>query len=112
MRRPLSLHVWLGFALALAMAVPALAGLAAWGAAGRWQAGREAHRRDQAVAVLRTAQLDTPAHRDAVLRSLAALGVEAQLGPTAAETKIADVTEPKVADAWRPRWPWPTSRSC
>jgi hypothetical protein len=50
MRRPLSLHVWLGFALALAMAVPALAGLAAWGAAGWWQAGREAHRRDQAVA--------------------------------------------------------------
>ena len=34
MRRPLSLHVWLGFALALAIAVPALAGLAAWAAAG------------------------------------------------------------------------------
>ena len=112
MRRPLSLHVWLALALALAMAVPALAGLAAWGAAGRWQAGREAHRRDRAVAVLRTAQLDTPAHRDAVLRSLAALGVEAQLGPTAAETKIADVTSPRSPTPWRPRWPWPTSRSC
>jgi len=99
MRRPLSLHVWLGFALALAMAVPALAGLAAWGAAGWWQAGREAHRRDQAVAVLRSAQLDTPAHRDALLRRLAALGVEAQLGPTAAETKAVDVTDAKVVDA-------------
>jgi hypothetical protein len=50
MRRPLSLHVWLGLAFALAMAVPALAGLAAWAAAGSWQAGREADRRDQAVA--------------------------------------------------------------
>jgi signal transduction histidine kinase len=99
MRRPLSLHVWLGFALALAIAVPALAGLAAWGAAGWWQAGREAHRRDQAVAVLRGAQLDTPAHRDALLRRLAALGVEAQLGPTAAETKAVDVADAKVADA-------------
>src|SRR3954452_6527166 len=94
MRRPLSLHVWLGFALALAMAVPALAGLAAWGAAGRWQEAREAHRRDQAVALLRTAELDTPTHRDAVLRGLAALGVEAQLGPTGAKSKVVDVTDP------------------
>jgi signal transduction histidine kinase len=98
MRRPLSLHVWLGFALALAMAVPALAGLAAWGATGRWQEGREAHRRDQALGVLRTAQLDSRAHRDAVLRGLAALRVEAQLGPAGAPTKIADVDR-KVADA-------------
>jgi signal transduction histidine kinase len=103
MRRPLSLHVWLGFALALAMAVPALAGLAAWAAAGSWQAGREAHRRDQAVAMLRTAQLDTPAHRNAVLHGLAALGVEAQLGPTGAQTKIADVTERKPGDASNPK---------
>jgi signal transduction histidine kinase len=106
MRRPLSLHVWLGFALALAMAVPALAGLAAWAAAGSWQASREAHRRDQAVAVLRTAQLDTPADRDAVLHGLAALGVEAQLGPTGAQTKLADVdrkvADPKVAGATKP----------
>ena len=48
---------------------PALAGLAAWAAAGAWQAGRERHRRDQAVAVLRTAQLDTAAHRDAARAS-------------------------------------------
>jgi signal transduction histidine kinase len=91
--------VWLAFALALAMAVPALAALAAWGAAGSWQAGREAHRRAQAVAVLRTARLDTPAHRDAVVRDLTALGVEAQLGPTGAEAKIAGITDRKVADA-------------
>jgi signal transduction histidine kinase len=99
MRRPLSLHVWLGFALALAMAVPARAGLAAWGAAGSWQAGREAHRREQAVGVLRTAELDTAAHRDALVRRLAALGVEAQLSPSAAEAKVVDVTDAKVADA-------------
>ncbi|MFL5215437.1 MAG: ATP-binding protein [Microvirga sp.] len=103
MRRPLSLHVWLGLAFALAMAVPALAGLAAWAAAGSWQAGREADRRDQAVAVLRTAQLDTPAHRDAVLRGLAALGVQAQLGPTGAQTKIPDAADSKVADATDPK---------
>ena len=103
MRRPLSLHVWLGFALALATAFPALAGLGAWAAAGSWQAGREAHRQDQAVAVLRTAQLDTRAHRDAVLHGLAALGVEAQLGPTGAEPKIADATDRKVADASNPK---------
>src|SRR5512133_1388685 len=103
MRRPLSLHVWLAFALALAMAFPALAGLAAWAVAGSWQAGREAHRQDQAVAVLRTARLDTRAHRDAVLHGLAALGVEAQLGPTSADTKIADATDRKVADANDPK---------
>jgi signal transduction histidine kinase len=105
MRRALSLHVWLGVALALAMAVPALASLAAWAAGGSWQAGREAHRRDQAVAVLRSAQLDTPAHRKAVLRSLAALGVEAQLGPTGAEAKLAGATDRKMADAANPTAP-------
>jgi signal transduction histidine kinase len=109
MRRPLSLHVWLGFALALTMAVPALAGLAAWAAAGSWQAGREAHRRDQAVAVLRTAQLDTPAQRDALLHGLAALGVEAQLAPTGAEAKIAGATDRKVADAANPTAPAATN---
>jgi signal transduction histidine kinase len=95
MRRPLSLHVWLAVALALVIAVPALAGLAAWAGAGRWQAGREAHRRDQAIAVLRTAALDTPAQRDAAARRLGALGVEAQLGPTVVDAKIA--SDPKIA---------------
>ena len=95
MRRPLSLHVWLAVALALVIAVPALAGLAAWAGAGRWQAGREAHRLDQAVAVLRTAALDTPAQRKAVSSRLGALGVEAQLAPTVVDAKIA--TDPKFA---------------
>ena len=89
MRRPLSLHVWLAVALALVIAVPALVGLTAWAAAGWWQAGREADRRDQAVAVLRTAKLDTAEQRDAITHRLAALGVEAQLGPTVADAKAA-----------------------
>jgi signal transduction histidine kinase len=89
MRRALSLRVWLGVALALVIAVPALAGLGAWAAAGRWQAGREADRRDQAVAVLSTAALETPAQREAVSRRLGALGVEAQLGPAVAGVKPA-----------------------
>jgi signal transduction histidine kinase len=98
MGRPRSLHVWLAVALALVVAVPALAGLGAWAAAGRWQAGREAHRRQQAVAVLRTATLDTPAQRDAVARRLAALGVEAQLAPTVADAKaVVDGADPKLA---------------
>jgi signal transduction histidine kinase len=98
MRRRLSLHVWLGVALALVIAVPALAGLAAWAAAGRWQAGREAHRRDRAVAVLRTAPLDTPAQRETVARRLGALGVEAELGPAVADAKAAiDGADPKTA---------------
>jgi signal transduction histidine kinase len=103
MRRALSLHVWLAFALALAVAVPALAGLAAWAAAGRWQAGREDHRLNEAVAVLRTARLDTPARSAALLRHLSALGVEAQLGPTGGETKIANATDRKVAGATDPK---------
>jgi signal transduction histidine kinase len=98
MRRRLSLHVWLAVALALVIAVPALAGLAAWATAGRWQAGREAHRRDQAVAVLRAATLDGPAQREAVSRRLAALGVEAELGPTVFDAKPAiDGADGKVA---------------
>ena len=38
---------------------------------------------------LRTAALDTPAEREAVARRLGALGVEAQLGPTVVDAKIA-----------------------
>jgi signal transduction histidine kinase len=91
MRRALSLHVWLGLALALVIAVPVLAGVAAWAAAGRWQTGRETERRDAAVAVLRGAELKIPAQRDAVSRRLTALGVEAQLAPPIADAKtVAD----------------------
>ena len=97
MRRALSLHVWLAVALALAIAVPVLAGLAAWAAGGQWQAGREAHLRDQAVAVLRTASLDTAAQREAISSRLAALGVEAQLSPTVLDAKAAvDGADPKA----------------
>jgi HAMP domain/His Kinase A (phospho-acceptor) domain len=102
MRRALSLHVWLGFALALAIAVPALAGLAAWAAAGRWQAGREGHHRDEAVAVLRTAQLDTADQRDAVARRLAALGVRAQLAHSVPDVKVAPDVAAKIALAGKP----------
>jgi signal transduction histidine kinase len=98
MRRPLSLHVWLALALAIAIAVPALAGLAAWAAAGRWQAAREGHHRDQAVAVLRASRLDTAPEREAVARRLGALGVEAELGPTVRDAGAAvDGADPKAA---------------
>ncbi len=89
MGRPRSLHVWLAVALALVIAVPALAGLGAWAATGRWQAGREAHRLDQAVAMLRTAALDTPSQRQAVARRLGTLGVEAELAPRIVDAKVA-----------------------
>jgi signal transduction histidine kinase len=102
--RTLSLHVWLALALTLAIAVPALAGLAAWGAAGRWQAGREERRESAAVEVLRGARLDTPADRAEIVRRLAALGVEAQLGPTKAaagepDAKLAVTGKPVVQTA-------------
>jgi signal transduction histidine kinase len=97
MRRALSLHVWLGLALALVIAVPALAGVAAWTATGHWQAGREAHRRDAAIAMLRDARLDTAAERAAVSRRLAALRVEAQLGPTIIEAKLGTDAQAKIA---------------
>ncbi len=102
MRRALSLHVWLGCALALAIAAPALAGLAAWAAAGRWQAGREGHRREEAVAVLRTAQLDTADQRDAVARRLAALGVRAELGRSVPDVKARAEVAAKIALAAKP----------
>jgi signal transduction histidine kinase len=87
--RRLSLHVWLGFALALVIAVPALAGLGAWTAVGRWQAGREDHTEHQALAVLDGVTLLDDDERALVVRRLAALGVEAQLGPSVDEVKTA-----------------------
>jgi signal transduction histidine kinase len=87
--RRLSLHVWLGLALALVIAVPALAGVGAWAAVGRWQAGREDHREHQALAVLDGATLLDADERDFVVGRLAALGVEAQLGPTFDDAKAA-----------------------
>jgi signal transduction histidine kinase len=87
--RRLSLHVWLGLALALVIAVPALAGVAAWAAVGDWQAGREDHRERQALAVLDGATLFDADARAVVVRRLAALGVEAQVGPSFDDAKAA-----------------------
>jgi signal transduction histidine kinase len=80
-RRALSLHVWLALALAVVIVVPALTGLGAWAVAGRWQAGREDARTRSALALVRGASLDTATGRDRVQRGLAAMGVQAQLGP-------------------------------
>jgi signal transduction histidine kinase len=101
--RALSLHVWLALALTFAIAVPAVVGLAAWGIAGRWQAGREERREQAAVAALRGARLDSAASRTDIARRLEALGVEAQLAPTIADAKAApDVRSSKVALAEKP----------
>ena len=102
MKRPLSLHVWLGLALALVVAAPAVAGAAAWAAAGSWQTGREDHREQQALAVLKGVDLKDPVERDAVRRRLTALGVEAQLGPNAMDAAVADAVSAKLALSGKP----------
>ena len=79
--RTRSLHAWLGVALALVIAVPALVGAGAWLGAGAWQHHRENTREQQARAFLRTASLDTLADREAIAARLVGLGIEAQLGP-------------------------------
>ncbi len=100
MRRSLSLHVWFGLALALVIAAPALAGVAAWAATGSWQAGREAHREHQALAALNGVNLEDPAQRDAVTRRLAALDVEARLGPNMVDARApADVAAKEALGA-------------
>jgi signal transduction histidine kinase len=96
MRRAPSLHVWLGLALAFVIAVPALAGLAAWAVAGSWQASREEHRHRQALSALRGVKLDDSAERDAVIRRLTALGVDAQLEPNPAGVKVALGCDPRL----------------
>jgi signal transduction histidine kinase len=101
MKRPLSLRTWLGLALALVVAVPALAGVAAWAAAGSWQAGREDHRERQALAALTAVDLNDPTQRDTVTHRLMKLGVEAQLGPNGLDSRAADVSA-KLALAGKP----------
>jgi signal transduction histidine kinase len=102
-RRPLSLHVWLALALAFVIAVPALAGVAAWAAAGRWEDGREHHREAQALAAVQGVNLDDPQTLVAVEQKLSALGVEAQLGPSIADAKVGlDVEKTKVALTAKP----------
>jgi signal transduction histidine kinase len=96
--RALSLHVWLALALTLAIAVPSVVGVAAWAAAGRWQAGREDGRERAALAALRGASLEEEADRAAILRRLEALGVEAELAPTIADAKAPrEIAKSRVA---------------
>jgi signal transduction histidine kinase len=101
--RALSLHVWLALALTLAIAVPSVVGVAAWAAAGRWQAGREHARERAALAVLRGANLEDEADRAAIVRRLEALGVEADLRPTMADAKAPpEIAKSKLAPAGKP----------
>jgi len=102
MKRPLSLHVWLGLALALVVAAPALAGMAAWAAAGSWQAGQEDHRERQALAVLKGVDVMDPVERDAAARRLTALGVQAQVGPSAVGANVANAVAAKLALSGKP----------
>jgi signal transduction histidine kinase len=108
-RRPLSLHVWLALALAFVIAVPALAGVAGWAAAGRWQAARADRREAQALTVLRDIDVGDPSTRTALVQKLSALGVEAQLGPSIAAAKAGfdakagvDAEKTKLALAAKP----------
>jgi signal transduction histidine kinase len=102
MKRSLSLHVWLGLALALVVAAPALAGVAAWAAAGSWQAGWENHRERQALLALKGLDVTNPLQRDAVTRRLNALGVEAQLGPNGMGADVPAAAAAKLALSARP----------
>jgi signal transduction histidine kinase len=96
--RTRSLHAWLGVALALVIAVPALVGAGAWLGAGAWQHHRENTREQQARAFLRTANLDTLADREAIAARLVGLGIEAQLGPGDFGPKSDIVDQGKVVD--------------
>jgi signal transduction histidine kinase len=102
MKRPWSLRTWLGLALAVVVAAPALAGVAAWVAASTWQAGREHHRERQALAALKDANLQDQAQRDAVTRRLTALGVQAQLGPNVAGAEVTGAASAKLALSGHP----------
>jgi signal transduction histidine kinase len=102
MKRAWSLRTWLALALAVVVAAPALAGVAAWVAAGAWQAGREDHRERQALAALTAVDLNRPAERDALTRRLMALNVEAQLGPNRLDPKTAAAVLAKLALAGKP----------
>jgi signal transduction histidine kinase len=102
MKRPRSLHVWLALALALVIAAPALAGVAAWAAAGHWQAEREAGRERRAVAAIAGASLFDGTQRATLARRLAAIGVEAQLGASEKALKVNADVSAKAAPAGKP----------
>jgi signal transduction histidine kinase len=87
--RTRSLHAWLALALAAVVVVPALIGAGTWFAVSAWQSSRESHRLAQATDVLRGASLVDETSRERISNRLAQLGVEAQLGPTALDAKVA-----------------------
>jgi signal transduction histidine kinase len=95
--RTRSLHAWLGLALALVIAVPALVGAGAWFGAAAWQHRRDSDREHRALAFLRTARLDTDAQRRTVAARLSRIGVEAQLGATDMGLKSAVVSKAGLA---------------
>lgn len=102
MKRAWSLRTWLGLGLAFVVAVPTLAGMAAWAAAGSWQAGREAHRAQEAIAAISAVNVNDAAQRDAVVSRLLALGVQAQLGPNTQKLNAAPAVSAKAALAGTP----------
>jgi signal transduction histidine kinase len=111
-RRSLSLHVWLALALAFVIAVPALAGVAGWAVAGRWQSAREDRREAQALTAVRNADFKDPASVEAIARKLSAIGVEAQLGPSVADLKATDdAVKTKLAFAAKPALITPAAES-
>jgi signal transduction histidine kinase len=95
--RTRSLHAWLGVALALVIAVPALVGAGGWLGAVAWQHHREHSREQQARELLRAAHLDTAAERSAISARLVQLGIEAELGPTLFGPKTQIVQQSKMA---------------
>jgi signal transduction histidine kinase len=100
--RALSLRTWLALALTLVAGVPALAFAGAWTAAGSWQAARERARHDRALALLRTAPVDTETQRARLAAALSRGGVEAdvRVGPFGAAdpytAKLAMVSAPEI----------------
>jgi signal transduction histidine kinase len=106
--RTRSLHAWLALALATVVVVPALVGVGAWLATSAWQSAREASRVSDARAALSGVDVKSEQDRSRVVKRLAQLGVEAQLGPAMADAKAAadpgldDATRTKLALAAKP----------
>jgi signal transduction histidine kinase len=94
--RTRSLHAWLALALATVIVVPAVVGAGAWLAVSRWQSAREEHRLREVKDVLRGASLLDERTRVRIADRLAQMGIEAQLGATAADAKAA--ANPAVTD--------------
>jgi signal transduction histidine kinase len=106
--RTRSLHAWLGLALALVIAVPALVGAGAWLGVGAWQSRHESDHLRQATDALRGETLYDEASRARIADRLARLDVEAQVGPIFADAKApvavasTDDMKAKLAQATKP----------